>query len=860
MDEQNNNSRSKDINTNQNLESKMLKDKINSTRRNSNQVKQPRRYNPVNDVLNNDVTINGNMPDKESPISQDNNSFNNKNIGSFIKDANDLNKERKGNSIEDNNENIDDLNTSSIKQPNKRDINKNDNNGNNVSDPTQKKLNRLNQQKEQNKNQENNDKKTNDNKDNNNNNQAPNPNQNNPKTKGSANNSNSNANNNSKGTNIANNIMKAGQIGGAIGNKIEEGEEASDAIKEVAKEEAKELVKKKIREKIMELFIQYILPVLPYIALFLLVVFIILIIIFAILGIFDDEENVIDTIKVNYCEYVNVKWGEGLEDNQTISSNEYIKYEINSSDFKDIDNKEALKAFIIVLRTNLYANSDNLDSNVCYYEVDEPYEEIENSLLDEAIEETDNKVFTVSPITLSEIEIDDNFTYTRIDGDDYRLFQDKMSYEKNWVDSHVDSSHIVNDSSKTSKRAFSPFAAWYLAEVSDYHYQSLIFHFVTPGSSTGNVYKAVKIGPGSDEYGEYSNMCSDISLSTTSLERQEFIDKVNSYNYTKGDFSTFKTNAGKIYDIATNNNFNPEMVVIRAISEGFSPGGSTHNYWGIGCTNSGERKACQSYSSFDQGVLEYIKTVKKINSVSLFQMQYKYAYIGSNWFNPGSSSKGGCYYFPYVKKYLSESRASEVEDACQSGKTCDGSNCLPTTDEDQSAYTRYQIESMLNSRASVFDITADNCSEEGETVDGNSISNLGQAVADYAVKTYDSWSYSKSNRHQDGYVDCSSMVARAYKHFNVKIYDGSDTSGEIYRWCEKNGKTISSSSLAPGDLIFYNANSYRNSANYKGIGHVAMYIGGGQTFAAHSASYSQANQVSVSSYLNNGNLFCRPTK
>lgn len=845
MNNQNKNIQSKNVNTNQNLENKILKNKINNTKTNNSQVKTPRRYNSMYNNEDNTLLPNN----KVYPSNKlDNNDSNLENPSKLP--SNDLNVIVDDNSLDslDNNtdNNLDNgSNISNINMPKKNSINKKNIN-NNINDPTQKKLNRINNQQKQNKD---NNEKTN--------NKPFNPNENKPKTKTSANTSESSK---KQGSNAINNIKKAAQLGSNIGNRIDQGEEASQAIENTVKEELKQHVKAKVRSKLLELFVKFILPILPYIGIALLVIFLVLLLVFTVSSLLDNEDYVVNTIRLNYCEYVNLKWGEGIEENQTISSSEYIKYKIESSDFNTIDDKETLKALIVVYRTNLYANSDNLDSNVCYFEIDEQYEEVENELLDEAMEETDNKVFSFSQTTLSTIEVDDNFTYVKND-DNYRLYQDKMTYNKDWVNSHIDKSHISNSTSGVELNSFSPFAAWYLSDVSKYNYLHLIYHFVSPSSAKGNVYKVVKIGPGSDEYGEYSNMCSDISLSTTSLERQEFIDKVNSFNDSHADFAKFKTNAGKIYDISTSNNFNPEMVVLRAIAEGFSPGGSTYNYWGIGCTNSGGRKACGEYSSFDQGVLKYIETVKKINSVSLFQMQYKYTYIGSNWFNPGSSSRGGCYYFPYIRKYMSEQRASEVEKACQSNATCDGSSCLPTTEEDQSAYTRYQIEGMVSSRTKVFDISVDECSEEeGETVDGNAISDLGRAVANYAVKTYDSWKYSQADRHQDGYVDCSSMVSRAYKHFNVKIYDSSDTSGEIYRWCEKNGKTISGSNLGPGDLIFYNSGSHRSSGNYKSIGHVEMYIGNNQKFGAHTARYTADKQVSVTSYTGGGNFFCRPTK
>ena len=442
-----------------------------------------------------------------------------------------------------------------------------------------------------------------------------------------------------------------------------------------------------------------------------------------------------------------------------------------------------------------------------------------------------------------------------------------MSYDKAWVDQNIPSNHISSNTSSVELNSYSPFGAWYLAEEENYTPLSLIFHYITPGYYKGNIYKVEKITSGGG-YGDYDGSCNDISLTMTPLERSEFIEKVNSYGNNSSGFEVFKKNAGKIYDISTNNNFNPEMVVIRGIVEGLSPGGSTNNFWGIGCSNTGGGKDCITYPSFDQGVLGYINTVKKMNSVSLFQMQRKYAYIGAYWYNPGNSSAGGCYYYPYIKKYLSEARADEVGNACASGKSCNTNgvgDCLKSTDEDQDAYTRYQIESMLQKRFEIFNISADECSEEEGPTEDVPASELGKAVAAYAVKTYDSWRYSQANRHQNGYVDCSSMVSRAYLHFNVKIFSSADTSGEIYRWCEQNGKTISGSSLAEGDLIFYNKGSHNNSDHYKGIGHVAMYIGNGKRFAANGQYTSDgktrpvADQVSVSSYTGNGSLFCRPS-
>jgi len=110
----------------------------------------------------------------------------------------------------------------------------------------------------------------------------------------------------------------------------------------------------------------------------------------------------------------------------------------------------------------------------------------------------------------------------------------------------------------------------------------------------------------------------------------------------------FTDNAGKIYSLTIANDFNPEMVVVRAKQEGFSPGGSSNNYWGIGCTNTGGSGSCKNYSTVDGGILAFIHNIKNQKYKTAYQMMLKYAYIGKYWYNPGSSSKGGCYYFPLL--------------------------------------------------------------------------------------------------------------------------------------------------------------------------------------------------------------------
>ena len=211
-----------------------------------------------------------------------------------------------------------------------------------------------------------------------------------------------------------------------------------------------------------------------------------------------------------------------------------------------------------------------------------------------------------------------------------------------------------------------------------------------------------------------SNGCEEMSISSTVLSRDEFITKLDTYygNNASSYGSTFKENAGKIYDLATRNGINPELIVVRADIEGYSPVsqgfGTYYNYWGIGCYNNQPLSKCISYDTFDDGVLGFINNVSSYDSLS--SMMKKYTYIGDYWYNPGDSGAGGCYFYPYIKKYMSASRANEIEPYCAKGNTCSGDECLKTNDEDQLAYSMYQVEIMASRRNSIFNITSDFCS------------------------------------------------------------------------------------------------------------------------------------------------------
>lgn len=215
--------------------------------------------------------------------------------------------------------------------------------------------------------------------------------------------------------------------------------------------------------------------------------------------------------------------------------------------------------------------------------------------------------------------------------------------------------------------------------------------------------------------------CSAISMSSTSLSREEFIKWAENYGNSHGSGAkTLSDNAGMIYDMATSNGINPELVFVRADVEGYSPGSSKNNYWGLGCTNTGGYDACISYSSLSDGVAGFLSYISKYDSLT--DLMSKYAYLGDYWYNPGSWGTGGCV---YASAIYGSNIPERVREACAAGKTCTtagGDDCVPTTDEDKQAYLEFQSQSMVSARQKIFGLSADICTPSanlGEPGSGN---------------------------------------------------------------------------------------------------------------------------------------------
>ena len=442
----------------------------------------------------------------------------------------------------------------------------------------------------------------------------------------------------------------------------------------------------------------------------------------------------------------------------------------------------------------------------------------------------------------------DNFCYTKKIGNSkneeynyYKMIQDNMTHNYpiygDWVEKNVPGGNatieLFNNSGKLDgtcqKNGLSLFGAKHLLnlEAEDrFEVIDVLKHYYGYDIELKKVLTM-----------RFGGMCDGFNLHGTTLTREEFINSVNSYNG-GAKYANLAAIAGEIYDMSVANGFNPELVITRAIREGFS--GGNNNYWGIGASNG---TSGYSYGSLSEGVLAYINTMEKYsNANTLYDTfnDYHYAYIGAKWFSPGSSGLGGCYYLPSIEQYYTNTaRLAEVKASCASGSQ------IPTNDEDQSAYSQWQVSKMSDERAKIFGISSD-CNFGDINAILNSDASIGQKAAQLAVMMFDSFGYSKNNRWGSNQVDCSSLVYRTYEQLGIN-FGGSSTSSEELRWCRANNRMISATQLQPGDLLFNNH-------------HVEIYIGNGQRFGAHDDSTPWDDQVSIKNFQNNGYFteFCRP--
>lgn len=206
---------------------------------------------------------------------------------------------------------------------------------------------------------------------------------------------------------------------------------------------------------------------------------------------------------------------------------------------------------------------------------------------------------------------------------------------------------------------------------------------------------------------------SSINFNNSRFSKEEYVAKLNEYysgpvcESSKGDgCGKFKTeiinrNGGEIiYESAVARNLNPEIIIARIISEGYSPG-TNHNYFGYGCTNTGGLAACTKYATFQDAVDGFHKRISSYDSAE--SMMSKYSYIGKYWYTGTHWGLGGCAYATHIYPDGVPDRVSEAcshpDGYCSKDNTA---NCVPTTEDDQKQYATWQVSKMAKTISNVF--------------------------------------------------------------------------------------------------------------------------------------------------------------
>lgn len=91
--------------------------------------------------------------------------------------------------------------------------------------------------------------------------------------------------------------------------------------------------------------------------------------------------------------------------------------------------------------------------------------------------------------------------------------------------------------------------------------------------------------------------------------------------------------------------------------------------------------------------------------------------------------------------------------------------------------------------------------------------------------------YSQAERTSGRAYDCSSLMWYAYRSVGILLSDSQGYNGwpptACYEaiFCEKHNYVVNYSDVKPGDLLFFRRERAAAEGRYKGIGHVAMYVG-----------------------------------
>lgn len=371
----------------------------------------------------------------------------------------------------------------------------------------------------------------------------------------------------------------------------------------------------------------------------------------------------------------------------------------------------------------------------------------------------------------------------------------------------------------------------------------LHFEFID-GSSTASRIKyrnPINLFITCSQYDEYSDgvvihNTSHLMVHEIGLSAADFITATQEYIKTGGRGTDYlkEWDLGKVYKYSVKYNVNPELVVIRAIVEGFSPYSQGYpnynNYWGVGCYNGAPLSQCSRYIDFEDGVKGFATIPSVLNSDTVEQMMSNYVYIGAVWYDYDHSGtgSGGCHYiepeYEYLKAYSKE-RADLVLKTCNSPTyRCSGPGdpgCLVSIDIDQQAHADYNSADMNRLYDEIY-------------------ADYHTAVASKRVEAYIDELYKIANDNTHGYninwakrqfnpdVDCSSLVYYGLVHVGIIPESSPFDTASMGAVLIQNGFTeirYNPDIVQRGDIVIWNGAGT--------AGHATTYIGDGKEIAAH---------------------------
>ena len=445
--------------------------------------------------------------------------------------------------------------------------------------------------------------------------------------------------------------------------------------------------------------------------------------------IYDEKVDKCETVTVIYKPYTNQ-----AETSETMDLEEYVNGAVyaytNNMPNTDVGTYNLYRALDIAIRTEAISNNCTITyRNFKVYS--RRRREKATTPIERALSDTEGLV-AVSKETKEIINAKvSSFCYSSSDSENYVIPQvPDFKIPNAWVNENITDDILKNCPCNTPNEnltqcyskdgiwqheddssGFNVYAAKYVLDTYGLDAEHLLSYFIGDFDYR-TIINDDDTKESEEEKPQTSALCESFSLHSTTLSKEEFVRGVKNY---KKDSSPgmilFQQNADKIYDISVRNGINPEFVVARAVREGFSPGGSTHNYWGVGCNNEGQGKDCKSYLNFDTAVAEYCVYLKTTYT-DMNDLLKRYAYLGKYWYNPGNWGLGGC---PYKDVVYPEGVPQRVKDACDpsSENECligGVGNCVSTTDDEQIRYGKWQLREMTEVRKDMWGLSEGDCS------------------------------------------------------------------------------------------------------------------------------------------------------